>query len=177
MTTTTLQRQKMSSPFGENDQIVCDCSDDSLFDLIEGKTTTDHFLWSAIIKKRGYCNSMIGRVVVQIKPYAELNQESKDLVYWCVDFLIYAKTNSENGNRNWELGKYISLWSFIYDFLKIEKNGGIDYLLMNLLNWYDFAEHGSGIRCSWLKTDAIINRVCSEERAEIITNWIKNAPK
>ncbi len=148
---------------------ICGCSDDSLIEIIEGNRTTDHFLMECLIENMGDC-------VVKIKPYDELSQQSKDLIEWCIDFLAYQKefrdAHFPKQLDGYHKNKYITLWSFIYGFLRIEKNGGIDYLLMNLLDWYDFSEHGSGIRCSWL--DYKINRKCPEERVKIITNWASN---
>jgi len=163
-------------------EIVCGCSDPSLEELVEGKRTTDHFLWEIIIRKAGYSNSMLGHLVVEIKEFEELSKESKDIIQWCLDFLAYHRDYAyenvdEYGNRcDYKYSnKYITLWSFIYDFLKIEKDGGIDYLLMNALGWYDFTEHGGGIRCSWIKCDKKHIK-CPEERKKIIEDWIDSMP-
>ena len=141
--------------YEKNDKIVCSCSGGSIFNLIEGKTKTDHFLWSAVIKKKEYCDCC---TIVEIVPYEQLNDECKKLIDICVDFLAY--------REEWD--DSYTLWDFICSFLNIEQDGGIDYLLMNMLDWYEFSKHGGGIRCSLLNKP---NYKCPKEHVELFREW------
>jgi len=131
-------------------RLICDCSDDSVYDLINGKIITNHSLKEAIIRK----NSVDGEII-EFKPYNELTQENKEIIDWCVDFLACKKYKTY-------------LLDFIHDYLGI--GIGLDYLLLNLLRWYDFTDHGSSIASSWLT----VSKECSDERREIIKNWASN---
>ena len=133
------------------------------------------------------------------KKFNRIGSNGKILVEWCVDFLIYktdvdgnkidtlslksnAKELRELNKKSVgfkHLNKYITIWSFIYDFLKINKDSGYDYWLMNMLEWYDIMEHGSGIRCGWFNSDKkniYKDRILTQERIEKIEKWIVNTP-
>ena len=47
---------------------------------------------------------------------------------------------------------------------------GYDYILMNMLEWFDVMEHGSGIRCGWY----IGKKTVSDKRRKEIRNMIKS---
>ncbi len=84
----------------------------------------------------------------------------------------FLKKNQHDSHKE----KYITIWSFVRDFLKIEDK--YDYYLMNFLEWCDLMEHGSGIRCAWLNSDRKYYqyRILSEERKQAIIDWAINAP-
>lgn len=158
----------------------CDCSDYDDTIINDLKTNKNNFPESI-----QYLLNMINDDDT-LKPYEKLEQEGKDLIEWCVDFLIYQKQTvsypdiqlkSEYKETEPHKYKYITIWSFIFDFLKIGKCGQ-DYLVLNFLEWYNIMEHGSGIRCGWYIKDNEIygDRKLSSERKKIIENWIINAP-
>jgi hypothetical protein len=96
----------------------------------------------------------------------------KKLVDWCVDFLLFQKNyNVDDYNKD---KKYITIWSFIYGFLRIEEN--YDYWLMNFLMWNNIMEFGAGIRCGWWIPDCALysDRILTDKRRDKIINWIDN---
>src|SRR5438477_403480 len=109
---------------------ICGCSDDSVFELL--KKNREELMDG--IDNLGLKN-IIG---MKGAKYEELNENGKELVEMCVDFLIYEKQRGYCGT------KYIALWSFIYECLKIPQNSGYDYYLMNYLDHIGLIEHGSG---------------------------------
>ncbi len=136
---------------------ICICSDDSINDLLDRDEIdyTVHPLMEAVIRKI----SPTYRSKLIIKPYEELSKESKYYIDLCVDFLLWIRDNETSGT---------SLFGFVRHFLKLKD--GIDYLLMNLLDWYDFSTHGIAIRYSYIH-DKYSERKCPEERAKQFTEW------
>jgi hypothetical protein len=120
----------------------------------------------------------------------ELDTKGLELVEWCVDFLILLsnpkikdddkiKFPKKPQNKGYVEYKYISLWSFIYNFLQIPKDCGFDYILMEFLEKNNIIDYGSGIRSAWFN-EACYNpykdRIVSEERKNEIIKWAENAP-
>lgn len=94
---------------------------------------------------------------------------------------LILKTNHEQLKQagNPHFTKYICIASFIYDFLGIKLNSGYDYWLMGILDLYGIMDHGSGIRGGWMNSsdnNIYSDRELSDERKNIIENWIINAP-
>ena len=122
------------------------------------------------------------REIIQFDKTQSLNylsESGKNIIDWCVDFLIFKQkeNNFLKKNQNqFHKDKYITIWSFIREFLEIEEH--YDYYLMNFLEKYDLMEHGSGIRCGWYNSDNIYykDRILNEERELQIINWAENAP-
>lgn len=149
---------------------ICDCSGDEIFDLV--KLTDEALLFSLMILEMKYPyqeNSAFNYVISGLREIIFKNPEykclgddsaAKQLVDMCINFLMINYTLS---NKN--------LHGFIYDYLKITKNSGFDYYLMNYMHWNFLISHGSGIRCAWLDYEPL-NWVISEECRESITNWI-----
>ena len=172
----------------------CACSDETVFELYNkwdtelGRTDipeTYKELLKIVDKNNGN----------RFKDLCEVDKNVVDMIEWCVDFLIYKRDfeeeynklslRSDHENCGFKGGvynnpkKYITLYSFIYDFLKIPDESGYEYWLMNILDWYKISDHGSAIRCSWFNQDCnnpYRNRTLSKKRKDIIANWIKNAP-
>jgi hypothetical protein len=172
-------------PMTRADRLFCGCSGDEIFDIFNNLdihknnkdlSDTIHDLLNIIDED------------TNIIPFEDIGKNAQYAIEWCVDFLLLKKDyDNEIEELSLKLDsidkihrtKYITLWSFIYDFLKIQRDSGYDYWLMNALEWYNIIEHGSGIRCSWFNVDdtnIFIDRILSEERKDIILTWIKNAP-
>jgi hypothetical protein len=121
--------------------------------------------------------------IIQSSKVKDLNEDGVKLVEWCVDFLLFNKLHIEFPKKNpenchYHKTKYIALWSFIYDFLKISKNSGFDYCLMVFLEKNNILEYGCAIRCAWFNDEPdnpYYGRVLHEERKNIIINWAENA--
>ena len=108
-----------------------------------------------------------------------LSQEGKNIIDSCIDFLLFNQDYPrflKKNQHDFHKEKYISIWSFIRDFLKIEDK--YDYYLMNFLEWYDLMDHGGGIRNGWINSDRKYyqDRILSEKRKQEITEWGTNAP-
>jgi len=172
----------------------CECSDDAVFELYDkweselGRSDIPENykeLLKTVDKNNGN----------RLKDLYEVDNNVVDLIEWCTDFLIYKRDFEEDFNKlslrsnHEDCGfkggvyhnpkKYITLYSFIYDFLKIPDQSGYEYWLMNILDWYKISKHGSGIRCSWFNSDAenpYRNRTLSNKRKDIIEMWIREAP-
>ena len=122
------------------------------------------------------------REIIQFDKTQSLNylsESGKNIIDWCVDFLIFKQkeNNFLKKNQNqFHKDKYITIWSFIREFLEIEEH--YDYYLMNFLEKYDLMEHGSGIRCGWYNYENRYykDRILDEEIELKIINWAENAP-
>ena len=172
----------------------CACSDDSVFELYDkwdtelGRSDIPH-IYKELLKTVDKNNGN------RFKDLCEINKNVVDLIEWCTDFLIYKRDFEEDFNKlslrsnhedcgfkggvYYNTQKYITLYSFIYDFLKIPDESGYEYWLMNILDWYKISEHGSGIRCSWFNRSTenpYRNRILSKKRKDVIEKWIREAP-
>lgn len=150
----------------------CGCCGNSVYELknkslIERIEGTDHEGMKDIIK----CTTL---------SINDLDDSGKQLINWCVDFLLFQRLEMnfyKLDQSGYHKTKYIAIWSFIYDFLKIES--GYDYWLMSFLEWNNLMDHGTGIRCGWYIGDECNQNyksyVLSEEHKNIILNWANNA--
>jgi len=159
------------SDVSTDDSKFCGCCDDSVKEL--AKLTLEQRL-------QGTDNEGMKEVLVADN-MANLGPKGLELVNWCIDFLLFGdlgrnfdflKTDQSGPHRS----KYITIWSFVYDFLKIPKDSGYDYWLLSFLEWSNIMEHGSGIRCGWLNSNFKPRRALSKERRDTIFNWATNAP-
>ena len=112
-----------------------------------------------------------------------LNQDGLNLIEWCIDFLIYQRdfqTDFPKKDQNQiHKNKYITIWSFVYGFLGIEKDSGLDHWLLWLLSRLKILEYGCANRSGWFNTcdtNPYLNRTLSTERHDIILEWAKSAP-
>lgn len=110
-----------------------------------------------------------------------LGDKGIELVDWCVDFLLFNKDHPrfpKKDQSGTHKEKYITIWSFVYDFLKIGKDTGYDYWLLTFLEWNNLLEHGCAIRCGWYNNadHYYKDRVLADERKNIIIEWAANAP-
>lgn len=71
----------------------------------------------------------------------------------CLEFLREKSTHNAQSTHESQEGRYIALWSFIYEYFGIEQNSTYDYLLMNYLEHMGYIEHGTGIRCGWINSE------------------------
>ena len=135
------------------------------------------FFWVGVTDNVGMKN------IIQCSKVKDLDEDGIELVEWCVDFLLFNKLDIEFPKKNLEnchyhKTKYITLWSFIYDFLKIPKNSGFDYCLMEFLYYNAIVEYGIAIRCGYFCDEPYnpyYHRVLSEEIKNKIISWAENA--
>lgn len=171
-----------TNSYSRADELFCGCSGDEVVDVFNNLDT--HKQKTDLPRGMLDLFNALDKDSIPI----ELNSIGQDGVYlieWCVDFLLFDKKYDytdpifkQSVQTNCHRDKYIALNSFIYDFLKIVDEG-YKYWLMNLLDWYRIAEHGSAIRCAWFNksnNNPYLNRELSVEREEEIKNWIINAP-
>lgn len=154
------------------DYKFCEYCDDSVFILAH-----------KLLEERlnGTDNEAMKEVLLT-KSMDDIGTKGKELVEWCIDFLIlrdtldyltFKKQKQDQIHPN----KYITIWSFIYDFLKIPQNSGYDYWLLQFLEWNEFMNHGSGIRCGfWSSPEKYKDRIVSEERKQAIIKWCETCP-
>ncbi len=229
-----------------NGKHICECCDDSIYGLAEKPLEVQ----INETKNKGVKN------ILQCNNVAELDENGKEIIIWCVDFLLFqkkypnfnlVKKNANNeekkyvytyeldykkcgsvfrhevkdfeefidslsqsslksiydGNVNGSISyygideiknndlvtiirkeevktnkdKYLTLWSFIYDFLKIPKDSGYDYYLMMWLQWNNICDHGSAIRCAWFKDEQanpFYDRKLPIKKENAIMNWCEN---
>lgn len=83
-------------------------------------------------------------------------------IQYCLEYLKYLSDEDI-------FGETASLWNFIEQFLGIKKDSEYDYLLMNYLSNQEYTEHGSGIRCSWIKN---VDFKSDPEKLEKIKKYI-----
>ncbi len=174
------------APLRINKIRVCDCCDGSVFVLCSELSKLEGLDLVARIDSDcevGY-EIVEGIVDVMCNKFNDLGVKGKTLIEQCVDFLIlqkehnnYFKFPKKNPNQ-YHKNKYITIWSFIYEYLKIKKNSGYDYYLLCYLDNIGVMEHGSGIRCGWLDTDSgpYKDRKYSAEFKDKIVNWASKAP-
>lgn len=98
-----------------------------------------------------YTNGLVGITLDYINNYISANKyinnyeaAVNEIVTLCIEFLIADKLNLFTNKS-----KYIALYSFITEYLKIPDTG-YPYIIMQWLENKDIIEHGSGIRCGWL---------------------------
>lgn len=152
---------------------VCDCCDEELHNLLK-------------LSKEEVINSTsnIGmKSVVVSKSLNQLDNYGKELLEWCADFLLFQKDNElqfKKRNQNqFHKNKYITIWSFIYNFLQLGKDSGYDYWLLCFLEQNNIMEHGSAIRCGFFnnyKKNPYFDRILTEDRKQKIIEWAENAP-
>jgi hypothetical protein len=145
---------------------ICGCCDDSLDKLVKAlrSLTKEQIVHSVVSKMKKSSpkasNATIqGMIDIIVNPPDKLGKSGENLIKECINFLLvkqmddnklwYPKKNQSDFHKE----KYITIWSFIYDFLKITKDSGFDYFLMAYLDTHDYLEHGSGIRCGWLSSN------------------------
>ena len=158
---------------------ICQCSGRSVHQLFKNDRQTiilgtDNLGMKNLIENKG-------------SGYDQLDHNGKILIEQCVDFLIIRQNDPRfiadteeyklfNSTCSKRKNNYITLWSFIYQCIRIPKDSGYDYYLMNYLNHVGLIEHGSGIRCAYYypehDIDALKNRVICDETKTMIENWI-----
>lgn len=96
----------------------------------------------------------------------EIGEKERELVEWCVDFLVIDGFFSET---------YRNLDEFITEFLGIESETLLNFLLEN-----NITNFGGSISSSWfnnIKDNPYYGRVVSIERREKIVKWIMDDPR
>jgi len=150
---------------------ICGCSSFNIKDMEKQAP-------SAFLGKLKDCLEFHNDYAKVIKDLPD-DSDAKD-VQLCLDFLSLAHSEPDENlsfypkkdQSGFHKSKYITIWSFIYGYLGIEKDGSYDYLLMNYLNNMDYMEHGSGIRCGWA-TEEIRNRQVNKINRLKILDWAK----
>jgi hypothetical protein len=149
----------------------CGCCDDSVYKL-DAKSLEDQL--------SGTDNEGVKEVLQAYNLETELGLKGRELINWCLDFLLFKRVHKEDFLKSQvhpgdvHRTKYITIWSFIYNFLGIPQNSGYDYWLMSVLQWEGYMMHGSGIRCGW--ADKIPDRELSLEREAAILKWCQECP-
>lgn len=168
--------------YSKSDELFCSCSGDEVIDVFNNLEThrKDVNLPLGILDLLNILDKNLEIINIE-----DIGADGIFLIEWCVDFLLfYRESNHEDPlfkkqfPSEFHKTKYITLNSFIYNYLKIT-NEGYKYWLMNALEWYKICEHGSGIRCAWFIScdkNPYKDRKLSEERKQLIIEWIKNAP-
>lgn len=152
---------------------LCNCSDNSVYQLA-GKSIDDRSNGTDNLGMKDIINCKNNDI-------KNLGPDGLKLVELCADFLIFDKENMNFPKRQTNSihkNKYIALWSFIYSYIGLQKNGGYDYWLMNFLEHVNICEHGSGIRCAWFndnESNPYYGRVLSDEVRQSIIEWATNA--
>lgn len=100
-----------------------------------------------------------------------LENTGKELVEWCVDFLLFDKDYNKNK------GKHITIINFICDFLKIEAY--YDYWLLSFLAMNGITVRGLENDGRWIFSNSqhYQDRHLSDERKDIIAEWFVNMAK
>jgi hypothetical protein len=147
----------------------CECCDESVF-VLANRSVEERIL--------GIDNQGMKEVLISTS-LDDLGTKGKELVDWCIDFLLFQMENRPLFFKKFDQSgphkdKYITIWSFIYSFLGIPEDSGYDYWLLSFLEWNGFMEHDGGIRCGWLDTSKSIERKLTEERKQIIIDWAEN---
>lgn len=129
----------------------CGCSDDSVL-----------VLWKMSSSERSDGAPNIGaRQIVECdsRLLQDLGPAGTDMVEWCKQFLFLTTDDMEGP----------TLADFVWDFLKMPRDSGYDYWLMNFLEWNGITEHGIGIRTSW----SVVPVECvPADRAKSICAWM-----
>jgi hypothetical protein len=105
----------------------------------------------------------------------DLTVAGRSLIFKCIDFLLI-NVNRETlcslkaDRAQFHTEKYVTIWSFVYNFLKIRRDSGFDYFLLSYLDYYKLMDHGGGIRCAWYNDVDLEDRVkqCGQEVADHI---------
>ncbi len=121
-----------------------------------------------------------------IKGIDEIGEEGINLIEWCVDFLLFISKYDEDNDpifkKKDQSGvdgeKYITINSFIYNYLGLSDNG-YKFWLLNVLHWYKICTHGSSMihsQLEWDRDNPYRDRKLSKEREIMLVEWVKNAP-
>ncbi len=151
---------------------LCGCCDDSVFKL--AKMNKESRL--ALTDNLGMKN------ILTASKITDLDSHGLELIEWCVDFLLFNQLGMEflkKDQNQIHKDKYITIWSFVHNFLQIPKDSGFDYWLMSFIEHIGVMEHGSAIRCGWFNRSEFnpyFTRVLSQERKNQIIKWALNAP-
>lgn len=114
-----------------------------------------------------------------------IGKNGLDIIEWCVDFLLFKKLDINFEKKNIDTKyvfhkyKFIEIWSFIYDFLKIEKHSGYDYELMSFLVYSNIMVYDISMRYgkfSNFEDNHYLNRELPEERKKLLLDWATNSP-
>jgi hypothetical protein len=116
---------------------ICGCCEDEIYELLQNIETN----------KKNAPHPGFTQLIDGV-PYSDLDDKAKYLIDNCIDFLAW-KDDPLTCPQN--SGKYITLWSFIYSYLGIDKDSGYDYIIMCYMDTYGIIGHGCAIRCSWLE--------------------------
>jgi hypothetical protein len=151
---------------------ICECCGDCMFDF--AKKPIEEII-------NGTNNPGL-KNIISSKTIRELNSDGKELVELCVDFLLFqrdCRIKFPKKNQNLcHRDKYITIWSFVYDFLKIEKDSNYDYWLLCFLQTNNILEHGIAIRCGWFydnHKNPYFDRKLTEDRKLKFIEWGNNA--
>ncbi len=157
-----------------NGKHICGCCDESIYQLVEKPLEVQ----INGIKNKGVKN------ILQCNNVTELDENGKEIIMWCVDYLLFNKKYpskvflKKNIDKDTvHKHKYLTIWSFIYDFLKIPKDSGYDYYVMMWLQWNNICDHGSAIRYAWFNTESAnpyLNRKLPIKKEQTIQTWCEN---
>lgn len=136
----------------------CDCVPSNVLDIVDSlMNDVDEEKISDKIKQNvgeiKFLNHLIGITIDYINNFTPIKNkivnkyenEKDELIKYCIEFLL-----ADNNEMFQEYTGYITIYSFIYHFLKIPDNG-YPYIVMQYLENKKITEHGCAIRCAYLK--------------------------
>lgn len=154
---------------------ICVCSADSVYDILEDiPREIEKNTYPAITGILKYLNDK--NMVLE-----DIDETSKSLIIQCIKFLLFFEKYKDDDimkkrcQTDIHKSKYITISSFIYNYLAIQRNSGYDYILMNFLQHIGVINHGAGIRSAWLENN-IWDVVLTEEDEQKMKQWVINAP-
>jgi hypothetical protein len=164
----------------EFDDFECDIKIDETF-FEKQDTTPDQ---KAILT----CIKDVNEEGIFFNDISDISPRCKAMVNFCVDYLIFKRDNEDLFNKlslkrhpeyasSLRKKKYINIWSFIFNFLRIDADSGYDYILMHFMEYHEI--YVNNIRCGYFNTDdkhPYSDRILLKNRKDIIANWLKNAP-
>lgn len=150
--------------------VICGCSED----MEENPCTAPTSFLDKLNKCIDFKKKSYGVLGCKHPLLSELpDDKDVDEVQYCLDFL-QLKSDDKFKDKYCK-DKYITIYSFIYGYLRITDEH-YQYLLMNYLDNMGYMEHGSAIRCGWMNTDSpVYPRIIDSEIVDSITSWISKA--
>lgn len=153
---------------------VCDCSNECIYQILqkEEKDRINDIEYGEIVGPSDLYEMVKNGLKEIVKndclDYGNLNSDGKELINWCVDYLKYCNENLLDGLE------YNNIFEYINDFLKIKKESGYDYWLVNYLDNKGFVDHESNIMHAWYNEDNILrDREISLDRCVLFEQQTK----
>jgi len=189
-----LSIQAQSFLLGETEDRLgfCSCVDD---DFVTGKMKALFDIWVHCVTEKDKCSKieeileneikdksvragLIGIIYryfhnrenaeSKVEVQAPFNDDANRLLKECEWFVLMERDKEFENLKNQQY--YVSLWSFIYNYLEIPADWA--YVVMQTLENEQVIEHGSGIRCAWLRHHKYITDVSTENIKKKSDTWL-----